>query len=181
MRRLHQESLDAARKAIAIRPSSAEAWSEATLSYIDLGQPMTALAAARRASSLADSTGRAYLSNVLLSIGNRMVQSAQQTRRRADFERALPFLALTDTLSNGGQARLQARFLIGASWLLVGQQALNEASANRSCDMARQAQADLQRAAGYLPVGSDVPRLDQFTGVADRVVAALCTRKRGDA
>ncbi|HKG94383.1 MAG TPA: hypothetical protein VKA84_20895 [Gemmatimonadaceae bacterium] len=181
MRRLHQESLDAARKAIALRPAMAEAWAEAALSYVELGQPGTALTAARRGSAAADSAGRAYLSNVLLRIGNQMVQAAQQSRRRADFERAVPFLALTDTLSGGGQVRVQARFLIGASWLLVGQQALSEASAARSCEMARQAQSDLQRAAGYLPVGTEAPRPDQFTGLADRVVATLCTRKRGDA
>ena len=181
MRGLHQESLDAARKAISLRPVMADAWAEAMLSYADLGQPESALAASRRASAVADSAGRAYLSNVLLSLGNRMVQRAQQSRRRADFERGLPFLSLADTLSGGGQVRVQARFLIGASWLLVGQHALNEASAARSCEMARQAQADLQRAAGYLPVGPEAPRPDQFTGLADRVVAALCTQKRGDA
>jgi len=181
-----QQSMVATRRALEIDPKQNTAWLRLISAYVDMSQPDSVLATARVAATRVDSGGRALVSQFVLQQGNRLFQEAQKTKVREDYLRALPYLYLADTLSGGGDTRNQANLLIGASSLIMGQTLIQEAAKQKSCEMAKQAQADLNVAQVALPQGGRAnPQLAgqllqshmQVADYADKVNKAFCKGK----
>ena len=186
-----QQAMVATRRALDLDPKQTNAWLRLISAYATMNQPDSVLVAARTASSRVDSAGKALVSQFVLSQGNRLFQEAQKTKVRADYEKALPYLYLADTLSGGGQPRWQARLLVGASSLIMGQTLIQEAAKEKDkaagCQMAQQAQADLLNAQVMLPDGGKFnPQLAgqllqshmQVADYADKVNKAFCPKPK---
>ncbi len=118
--------------------------------HAELGMLDSALVEAHRA--LASGVERAAVAQFALARGNAIYRAANATRQRADFERALSFLAYADTL----QSTPQSQFLLGASALAVSQHAATEAPETRMCDLSRRASALLPLAREKITSGARV-------------------------
>ena len=159
-------------------------------SFVESNQGDSVLAVGRRAAAAVDSAGRAQVALYVLHRGNTLFQEAQQTKARADYEKALPYPFLADTLAGGpGDTRNQAHLLIGASHLMMGWNLLTEAHRDRSCVKARQAVRDLEVATNTLPEGSAKHHarggtlfhmLAESSESAARLAADLCAKGKRD-
>jgi hypothetical protein len=112
-----------------VRLYIANAWNE-------LGQPDSAVAWARRAEQAGDD--RAQISGVVLPIGNRLFQNAQQTKSVDDYKKAIAYLAYADSLTEN----LNARFLWGASALAIAGtmlQAMQPPNGQPACEPMKEA------------------------------------------
>jgi len=100
-------------------------------------------------------------------------------RDRADFQRAIKFLQLSDQL----QSSADAKFLLGASAFSLGQSAVNDANDKKSCDLARMARDAFNLASINLPAGGQkypteaaqlLTAIPQFTPAVDNEVKRFC-------
>lgn len=108
-----------------------------TNAYNDLGQTDSAVAWARRAAEGGED--RSEASGVVLQIGNKLFQAAQQSRSADDYKKAIPYLAYADSLAEN----LSARFLWGAAALgIAGQmlQSMQPPNGQPSCAPMKEAQ-----------------------------------------
>ena len=101
------------------------------------------------------------------------------SKDRADFQRAIKFLQLSDQL----QSSADAKFLLGASAFSLGQSAVNDANDKRSCDLARMARDAFNLASINLPAGGQkypneaaqlLTAIPQFTPAVDNEVKRFC-------
>jgi hypothetical protein len=90
----------------------------------------------------------ALLSPLALKQGNDGYKLGVVSKDRADFQRAIKFLQLSDTL----QSSVDAKFLLGASAFSLGQSAVNDANDKKNCDLARMARDAFNLASINLPV-----------------------------
>ena len=119
------------------------------------------------------------LSQLALGQGSNAYKAGQGSKDRADFQRAIKFLQLSDQL----QSSADAKFLLGASAFSLGQSATIDANERRSCDLARMARDAFTLAQANLPAGGQkypneaaqlLTAIPQFTPAVDNEVKRFC-------
>ncbi|HMG71461.1 MAG TPA: tetratricopeptide repeat protein [Gemmatimonadaceae bacterium] len=172
-----QQAVDAAKKVIAANPKNPQGYlllatvQDSLNQYDDLA---TTLQNAR--SNGIDPT---LLSPLALKQGNDAYKAGTVSKNRADFQRAIKFLQLSDTL----QSSVDAKFLLGASAFSLGQSAVNDANEKKSCELARMARDAFNLASINLPAGGQkfpteaaqlLTAIPQFTPAVDDEVKRYC-------
>ena len=126
---------------------------------------------------------RGAIAQFALSKGNSLLRAANGTESRADFQLAMRFLALADTL----KPTPQTKFVLGAAALKVAQTALTDApkltSKDESCAVSRIGYETIPLARSSLEGGVEISAdatkqfleyLDQLAPFADKQIAAYC-------
>ena len=172
-----QQALEIAKKAVAANPKNAQAWYllisiQGGLNQFD--ELTNSLTQAKAAG--ADATA---LSQLALQQGSNAYKAGTASKDRADFQRAIKFLQLSDQL----QTSADAKFLLGASAFSLGQSAVNDANDKKSCDLARMARDAFNLASINLPAGGQkypneaaqlLTAIPQFTPAVDSEVKRFC-------
>lgn len=172
-----QQAVDAAKRAVTADPKNAQAYyllatiQGALNQYDDV---VTTLNTAK--TNGADPN---VLSQLALQQGSNAYKAGQASKDRADFQRAIKFLQLSDQL----QSSADAKFLLGASAFSLGQSATIDANERKSCDLARMARDAFNLASMNLPAGGQkypteaaqlMTAIPQFTPAVDNEVKRFC-------
>ncbi|MGH7652622.1 MAG: tetratricopeptide repeat protein [Gemmatimonadaceae bacterium] len=172
-----QVALDAAKKFVAANPKNANGYYllatiQGSLNqYDDLANT---LQTAKNNGADASALGQ-----IALKTGSDAYKAGEQSKDRADFQRAIKFLQLSDQL----QSSVDAKFLLGASAFSLGQSAVNDANEKKSCDLARTARDAFNLASMNLPAGGQkypneaaqlLTAIPQFTPAVDSEVKRYC-------
>jgi tetratricopeptide (TPR) repeat protein len=170
-------ALDAAKKAIAANPKNPNGYfllatiQGAMNQYDDMTSTL----------NLAKQNGAdpSSLAALALQQGSNAYKAGQGSKDRADFQRAIKFLQLSDQL----QSSADAKFLLGASAFSLGQSATIDANDKKSCDLARTARDAFNLAQMNLPAGGQkypneaaqlLTAIPQFTPAVDNEVKRFC-------
>jgi tetratricopeptide (TPR) repeat protein len=172
-----QQALEAAKKAVAANPKNPQGYfllatiQGALNQYDDVANTLNQAKA-----NGADPTG---LSQIALQQGSNAYKAGQGSKDRADFQRAIKFLQLSDQL----QPSADAKFLLGASAFSLGQSATIDANERRSCDLAKMAREAFTLAQLNLPAGGQkypneaaqlLTAIPQFTPAVDNEIKRFC-------
>ena len=172
-----QQALEAAKKAVAANPKNPQGYfllatiQGALNQYDDVANTLNQAKA-----NGADPTG---LSQIALQQGSNAYKAGQASKDRADFQRAIKFLQLSDQL----QTSADAKFLLGASAFSLGQSATIDANERRSCDLAKMAREAFTLAQMNLPAGGQkypneaaqlLTAIPQFTPAVDNEIKRFC-------
>jgi len=172
-----QPAVDAAKKAVAANPKNAQGYfllatiQDSLNLYDDLFITLQ--------NAKANGVDPALLAPLALKQGNDAYKASVVSKDRADMQRAIKFLQLSDTL----QTSVDAKFLLGASAFSLGQSAVNDANDKKSGDLARMAQNAFNLASINLPAGGQkypaeaaqlVNAIPQFTPAVESEVKRFC-------
>jgi tetratricopeptide (TPR) repeat protein len=170
-------ALEAAKKAVAADPKNPQGYFLLATVQGQLKQYDDVIASLNQAKANgADPSG---LSQIALQQGSNAFKDGQASKDRADFQRAVKFLQLSDQL----QSSADAKFLLGASAFSIGQSAVNDANDKKSCDLARMAKDAFNLASINLPAGGQkypteaaqlLTAIPQFTPAVDNEVKRFC-------
>ena len=172
-----QAALDAAKRATVANPKNPQGWYLLATIQGDLSQYDDIVNTLNQAK--ANGADQAALSQIALQQGSNAYKKGQESKDRADFQRAIKFLQLSDQL----QSSVDAKFLLGASAFSVGQSATIDANEKRSCDLARMARDAFNLASMNLPAGGQkypneaaqlLTAIPQFTPAVDNEVKRFC-------
>jgi len=170
-------ALEAAKSAVAANPKNAQAYYLLASIQGDLKQYDDITATLNQAKT--NGADPAVLSQLALQQGSNAYKDGQASKDRADFQRAIKFLQLSDQL----QTSADAKFLLGASAFSLGQSATIDANEKRSCDLARMAKDAFNLASINLPAGGQkypneaaqlMTAIPQFTPAVDNEVKRFC-------
>ncbi|HYU51730.1 MAG TPA: tetratricopeptide repeat protein [Gemmatimonadaceae bacterium] len=171
------QALDAAKRAVASNPKNAQAYfllatiQGAMNQYDDIANTLN--------QAKLNGADPGVLSQLALQQGSNAYKAGQGSKDRADFQRAIKFLQLSDQL----QSSADAKFLLGASAFSLGQSATIDANEKRSCDLARMARDAFNLASMNLPAGGQkypneaaqlMTAIPQFTPAVDNEVKRFC-------
>jgi tetratricopeptide (TPR) repeat protein len=175
------EALDASKKAVELDSTISQGRLLVAQAEMELGRPDSALATLWRA--VAAGEDRNAVAQFALAKGNTLFRAANGTERRMDYQLAMRFLSLADSL----KATPQTKFLLGAVALKVAQTALTEAPKmavkEESCAVSRIGLDSIPVARANLEAGHDVSPeaikqfleyLDEIAPFADKQIAAFC-------
>jgi tetratricopeptide (TPR) repeat protein len=172
------EALGGFQKALELDPTSGQGVLALAQTQVDLGMLDSALVTTRKAVDAGES--RSTVAAFALARGNAIYRAANSTKQRTDYQLALQFLSLADSL----QGSPQSRFLLGATALSISQSAATDAPGAKACDLSRLANAMLPLAREKITAGAVVAPdaatqylayLDQLEPVVAQQVATLCT------
>jgi tetratricopeptide (TPR) repeat protein len=176
------EALAASRKAVELDSTLAQGRLIVAQGEMDLGRPDSALATLGQA--LAAGEDRSAIAQFALAKGNTLFRAANGTGALSDFQLAMRFLMLADSLLPTSQTQ----FLLGAAALRVAQAALTDAPnltvESERCALSRIGLEAIPIARTNLEAGQEVSMeaakqgleyLDQISPYADRQIAAYCT------
>ena len=151
-----------ARRAIAINPKVEGGYALLATSLAATAQwDQVASALEQGAASGADPK---LLAKIALKLGNDSYRAGNASKNRADFQRAVTLLRLSDRLDGSAAAK----FLIGASSFSIGQSAINEAQDSKSCSLARLSKDAFTTAQENVPAG-----LQDFPDAAKQLLGAI--------
>jgi len=171
------QAADAAKKAIAANPKNPQAY--LLLATVQDSLNLYNDVAATLQNARNSGIDPALLSPLALKQGNDAYKAGTVSKDRTDFQRAIKFLQLSDTL----QSSVDAKFLLGASAFSLGQSAMYEAADKKSCDLARMARDAFTLASINLPAGGKnfpteaaqlLTAIPQFTPAVDDEVKRYC-------
>ena len=172
-----QQARESMMRALAINPQVRNANLFMAQLALDLQQPDTAVAIARRAIAAGEPAGT--WSTFLLAPTQAAFKRAQETKDVEDFRRALTLAQESDKLS----ASETAKFFIGVSAFSIGSDALQKAQKPQSCPLARSAQEMMvltqinMPAGGRVDAGTAKTILDYvatYAPAADQMVKQYC-------
>jgi tetratricopeptide (TPR) repeat protein len=172
-----QQALEALNRALAVDPKTPGVYLTRARILADMNQRDSAFASLRTAAANGDSVGE--VARYALSVGQAANRAANASKTVADFQGAIRILQFSDSLSGSDEAK----FLIGASSLLLGQQLAKDAQANKSCALAQQSQAAFADAQINLPRGGKfspeattqyLGYLAQLSPAADALAKQFC-------
>lgn len=167
----------AAQRAIAINPKVEGGYALVATSLAASGQWDQVMGALERGAAAGASP--ALLAQIALKLGNDSYRAGNASKNRADFQRAVSLLRLSDRLDGTANAK----FLIGAASFSIGQSATNEAQETKSCALSRLARESFATAQENVPAGlPDYPdaakqllnAIPQFTPAVNAMVARYC-------
>src|SRR5258705_758515 len=170
-------ALDAAKRAVAANPKNPQGYY--LLASIQGGLNQYDDVANTLNQAKANGADPTALSQLALQQGSNAYKAGQASKDRADFQRAIKFLQLSDQL----QSSADAKFLLGASAFSLGQSAGNDANDKKSCDLARMAPDAFNLASMNLPAGGQkypneaaqlLTAIPQFTPAVDNEVKRFC-------
>jgi tetratricopeptide (TPR) repeat protein len=171
------QALDASKKAVAANPKNPQGYyllatvQGALNQYDDVANTLN-----QAKLNGADATA---LSQIALQVGSNAYKAGQGSKDRADFQRAIKFLQLSDQL----QTSADAKFLLGASAFSLGQSATIDANDKKSCELARMARDAFNIASINLPAGGQkypneaaqlLTAIPQFTPAVDNEIKRFC-------
>jgi tetratricopeptide (TPR) repeat protein len=143
-------ALTETKRALAANPKLPHGYLQLAQLEMDQGQTDSAFAAIKIAPKYGeDSTTVAQFA---LARGNALYKAATGTQKREDYQLAVKFLTLAAQI----RPSPEAKFLLGASALSIGQSAATEAATAKSCDLSKLAEASLTAAEINLPSGGSV-------------------------
>ena len=172
-----QQALEAAKRAIATNPKSGPGYfllatvQDSLDRYDDL--------AATLQTAKNNGVDPSSLAQLALKQGSDAYKAGQASKDRADFQRAIRFLQLSDQL----QSSADAKFLLGASAFSLGQSATIDANDKRSCELAKTARDAFTLAQANLPAGGQkypneaaqlLTAIPQFTPAVDNEIKRFC-------
>jgi tetratricopeptide (TPR) repeat protein len=128
------------RRALAVNPKLPHGYLQLAQLEVDAGETDSAFAAIDMA--LKNGEDSTTVAQFALARGNTLFKSAGTTQKREDFQRAMKFLALAVRI----RPSPEAKFLVGASALSIGQSAATEAAPTKSCDLTKLADSSLTEA-----------------------------------
>jgi tetratricopeptide (TPR) repeat protein len=170
-------ALEAARRAVATNPKNANAYFLLATVQGAMNQYDEVINTLNQAKL--NGADAAALSQIALQQGSNAYKAGQGSKDRADFQRAIKFLQLSDQL----QASVDAKFLLGASAFSLGQSATIDANERRSCELARMARDAFNIASINLPAGGQkypneaaqlLTAIPQFTPAVDNEIKRFC-------
>jgi tetratricopeptide (TPR) repeat protein len=171
------QALDAAKRVVAGNPKNASGYfllatvQDSLHQYDDLANTLQ--------NARTNGIDPGALSQLALKQGSDAYKKGQGSKDRADFQRAIKFLQLSDQL----QSSADAKFLLGASAFSLGQSATIDANDKKSCDLARTARDAFNLAQMNLPAGGQkypneaaqlLTAIPQFTPAVDNEVKRFC-------
>jgi len=172
-----QQALDVAKRAVAANPKNANGYFLLASIQGGLNQYDDVVNTLNQAKAAgADATA---LSQIALQQGSNAYKAGVGSKDRADYQRAVKFLQLSDQL----QASADAKFLLGASAFSIGQSATTDANDKRSCELARLARDSFTLAQANLPAGGQkypneaaqlLTAIPQFTPAVDNEIKRFC-------
>jgi tetratricopeptide (TPR) repeat protein len=175
------EALDASKRAVELDSTIAQGRLLVAQSEMELGRPDSALVTLQRAIAAREDTGA--VASFALSKGNVLFRAANGTKTRADFQLAMRFLSLADSL----RPTPQTKFLLGAAAMSVAQTALTDAPnlkvKEESCVLAHVGADAIPVARNSLEAGRDVSPdavkqfleyIDVISPFAEKQIAAFC-------
>lgn len=172
------QAIEAFKRALALDPKLSTAYLQVADIYSQAGQTDSVAAVLQRAAS-APGVDRAILAQYALGQGNTAYKAGVASKNRADYQRAISLLQLSDRI----QPSSDAKFLIGASSFSIGQSAATEAGESKNCSLARLAQESFATAATNLRAGSDkyaeparqlLGYIPQFTPAVESQIKRFC-------
>ncbi len=172
-----QQAIDAANRALTIDPKLENGYLLLAQAQGQLNQPDAFAATLQRGA--ANGANKSILAQIALQQGNNAFKAAQASKARPDFQRAIRYLAMSDSL----EASADAKFLIGASAFSVGQSATIDANERKSCELARTARDAFTLAQANLPAGGQkfpneaaqlLTAIPQFTPAVDNEIKRFC-------
>jgi tetratricopeptide (TPR) repeat protein len=172
-----QQALDIAKRAVAADPKNANGYF--LLATIQGGLNLNDDLVSTLNTAKANGADPSALSQLALQQGSNAYKTGTTSKDRADFQRAIKFLQLSDQL----QSSADAKFLLGASAFSLGQSAVNDANEKHSCDLARTARDAFNLASINLPAGGQkypneaaqlLTAIPQFTPAVDNEVKRFC-------
>lgn len=172
-----QMAIESMKKALAIDPKSPNGNLLLAQIYLDLNQPDSALAVARRAAAGGEDakTWGAFL----LAPTQAAFKTAQDTKDVSAYERALALATASDSLSQSATAK----FFKGVSAFSIGIDALQSAQKPKSCVLAKKAQDMFLVTMTNMPAGGSVDAnvakqilgyVGQYSPAADQMVKQYC-------
>jgi tetratricopeptide (TPR) repeat protein len=170
-------ALAAARRAVQINPKIEGGYAQIALIYVGMNQPDSVMSIIRLAS--ANGGDRSTLAKVALAQGNAAYKAGNASKNRADLQKAIDFLKLSDQLESSSDAK----FLMGVSAFTIGQSAITEAQSSRSCSLARLAKDSFATAQENVPAGLQsypepakqvLTAIPQYTPATDEMVKRYC-------
>jgi tetratricopeptide (TPR) repeat protein len=172
-----QQALDVAKKAVAANPKNPQAYFLLVSIQGALNQFDDVVNTLNQAK--ASGADPSALSQLALQQGSNAYKLGTVSKDRADYQRAVRFLQLSDQL----QSSADAKFLLGASAFSIGQSAVNDANDKKSCELARMARDAFNLASINLPAGGQkypteaaqlLTAIPQFTPAVDNEVKRFC-------
>ncbi|HEX4682187.1 MAG TPA: hypothetical protein VH277_05730 [Gemmatimonadaceae bacterium] len=130
-------ALEETKRALAANPRLPHGYLQLAQLEIDGGQPDSALVAMDLA--MKNGEDKATVGQFALARGNALYKAATGTQKREDYQRAIKFLNLAESLAPSPEAK----FLLGASALSVSQSAATEATPAKSCELSKLADSSL--------------------------------------
>jgi tetratricopeptide (TPR) repeat protein len=170
-------ALTAVQKAVSINPKIENGYAQLALIQNALGQSDAVMATLRTGAS--NGADKSQLAAVALAAGQTAYKAGNASKNRADLQRAMQFLTLSDQL----EPSPNAKFLLGVSAFSVGQSAIVEAQGSKSCPLARLAKESFGTAQENVPAGlKDFPdaakqvltAIPQYTPATDEMVKRFC-------
>ena len=171
------QALAAAQRAVQLNPKVEGGYAQLALLYGTMNQPDSAFSIVQRA--MTSGADKAMLAQVMLKQGSDAYKAGNASKNRADLQRAVKYLALSNQLAPSPDAQ----FLMGASAFLVGQNAVNEAQDTKSCATARLAKESFATAQENVPAGLQgypdaakqlLNAIPQFTPAVDDQIRRFC-------
>ena len=171
------QALVAVNRALAANPRVDGGYAQKALILSSLNMPDSVLATIKTAA--ASGGDKKTLAQVALKTGSDAYKAGNASKNRADLQRAVQFLILSDQL----EASQDAKFLAGASAFLIGQSAVNEAQDTKNCALARLAKDSFATAQENVPAGlqsyADAAKqlltaIPQFTPAVDDQIRRFC-------
>lgn len=170
-------ALTAAQRAVTLNPKIDGGYAQLALIQGALNQPDAVMTTLRTAAT--NGADKSTLAKVALAQGNAAYKAGNASKNRADLQKAMAFLKLSDQLD----ASSDAKFLLGVSAFTVGQSAIVEAQTTKSCPLARLAKESFGIAQENVPAGlkdyADAAKqvltaIPQYTPATDEMVKRFC-------
>jgi tetratricopeptide (TPR) repeat protein len=171
------EALAASRRAVELDPSMSKAYLQLAQVQLDLGRDDSVYVTLHRA--LGAHEDSAAIGQFALARGNAIFRAANASKNRDQFELAMRFLALADSI----RPSTQSKFLLGAAALSATQIAAAEAPRTRSCQLSQEALELLPLAQANLTAGAEtapdaarqyLAYLEQLQPVVRQQAEVLC-------
>ena len=171
------QALASVNRAIAANPQIDGGYAQKALILGAMNMPDSVLVTLRTAANTG--ANKTMLAQVALKTGSDAYKAGNVSKNRADLQRAVEFLLLSDQLEGSADAK----FLAGASAFLIGQSAVNEAQDTKSCELARLAKTSFTTAQENVPAGlqsyADAAKqlltaIPQFTPAVDDQIRRFC-------
>lgn len=175
-----QQSVQALQRALAVNPNVENGDLLLANGYAQMNMPDSVLAVLQRASTR-PGVDRATLAQFALAQGSEAFKAANASKARADFQRAIAFLQLSNRIAPS----VDAQFLMGAASFSIGQSAATDANSSKSCSLAQLARQSFADAESGLRAGANSPQygaaahqylqyIPQFTPAVTSQIKRFC-------